>query len=475
MKKIIKALFVIALLFQVVPSTFVKAETNNNNGKITINNAVSGNTYSVYQMLKLESYNKTDETYYYTVVSIWNDFIENDGKDYLKVENGHVEWVGDKTADRVQEFAQKALKYAIDNGIAPTKTTTAESATVVFSGLNLGYYLLDSSLGTFCSIDTTDNEVAIEEKNTVPTLEKEVEENGTYGSTNDEYIGKEYNYKATITIGKGAINYVFRDTMTSGITLVDDSITVAAKKSDGTTVDTTGKYTTTLTKSATETFRIVFDNDLVKEIGVNGTITITYKAKLNENAIIGGNGNPNTAIVDFGDDNTVNHTPESTTTTYTYGFDLVKTNKEGSLLEGAEFELRDAQNNKINVEFVETKDGINYYRVTQDTTTTAISAGIARIVGLDKGTYTLKETKIPDGYNKIGSDPTITLTNSNNYATIEANLYKDGGVRVVNYTGSELPSTGGIGTTMFITIGSLMVMAFGTLLITKFRMYKENN
>ena len=220
-------------------------------------------------------------------------------------------------------------------------------------------------------------------------------------------------------------------------------------------------------------FTVEFTDALTESVGVNGTIVVTYSATLNENAVIGEEGNENNTSLDYGD----NHNTESIPTkTYTYRFDVVKTKKSNEVLEGAGFELYDAKNNQVKVVFVKKENGVNVYRVTKEENATGalIEAGVARIEGLDSGTYTLKETQIPEGYNKLGENPTITIT-GNNDATVESNLYKEGGLQVINYTGSELPSTGGMGTKMFITIGSLMVMAFGTLLITKLRMAKENN
>lgn len=478
MKKILKVFFAVALLLQLIPVFNVSALSGTNKdtlGKITIDNAVLGKTYTIYQILKLESFTK-DEAYAYTVNTGWDEFVDGSGSDYLEVSPlGYVTWKGENTDERVREFSKLALEYAKTNSIVPAKDpVVATSETVVFDELNLGYYVVDSSLGSVCSIDTTDNETTIKEKNSVPTVDKKVEENGTFGKRNDANIGDVVNFETTVTVGSGSQDYVLRDTMSEGLTFNESSVKVTARKKDGTAVETKDLYTINEKKKESDTFTVEFSNELTESVGLDGTIVVTYSATLNEKAVIAGNGNANNTSLDYGNNHNTTSTP---TTTYTYRFDLVKTRKSNEVLEGAEFDLYDSKNNQVKVVFVKKENGVNVYRVTRDAQVTSvkIEAGIARIEGLDSDTYTLKETKIPDGYNKLVENPTIVINKANNDATIETNLYKEGGLQVINYTGSELPSTGGMGTTMFITIGLLMVMAFGTLLITKLRMSKENN
>ena len=181
MKKILKVFFAVALLLQFIPVFNVSALSGTNKdteGKITIDNAVVGKTYTIYQILKLESFTK-DEAYAYIVNTGWEAFVEGAGSDYLEVSSlGYVTWKGENTDARVREFAKLALEYANKNGIAAAKDPIkATSTTVVFDKLNLGYYVVDSSLGSVCSIDTTDNETTIKEVKltTKDMFRKEVE------------------------------------------------------------------------------------------------------------------------------------------------------------------------------------------------------------------------------------------------------------------------------------------------------------
>ncbi len=174
---------------------------------------------------------------------------------------GYVTWVKDADA---AAFAKLAQAYAKNNSIANQGSTKATDATVTFTGLELGYYLLDSSLGTLCSLDTTNPRVTIHEKNQVPTNEKTVEEdsNNQYGSVNDADIGQTVNFKSTITLPKGSENVVFHDTMSKGLTLDASSIKVYTD-ADMTTELGTDNYavvTTDLTDGCT--FEVSFEKDL---------------------------------------------------------------------------------------------------------------------------------------------------------------------------------------------------------------------
>lgn len=494
MKKMLKSLFVLALLLvQVVPMLTVNAKQVNSGsileetkGKITIDNAIVGQTYKIYQILELESYSEGKAYSYKAASEKWATFIATDAKDYLKANTeGYVSWIGEETDSRVAAFAKLALAYAKANNISAidSKQATTEEegvtvTTVTFENLELGYYLVDSTTGALCSLDTTDNEVIISEKNTVPSVDKKVNENGQYGKENNATIGDTVEFKTEITVGAGAQSYVLHDTMSKGLTLNDGSFEVTAKKADGTVVTVeTGDYEVKETPDAGDTFTIVFSDEFVTKVGANGTITVTYTALLNDEAEIADDKNINNTNLTYGDNNKVESSP---TYTYTYEFDIVKTTSDATVLPGAEFELykyvtvEDKQVKQvIKVGFVETRDGVNIYRVLDDQSATgvAIAAGVARVEGLDAGTYYLEETKIPDGYNKLAEDPTITLT-GNNTATVENNKWTSGGLQVINLTGNELPHTGGMGTVLFILIGSLMVLGFGVLLVTKLRMSK---
>ena len=213
-KKLLAALLAVAMLCAMAVPAF--AASSSNDGKITINNAVSGQTYTIYRILELE-YDQTNNAYRYTAVEAWNTFINTRSSD-LKVDNatGTVTWVNsdkNNNSSAIQNFADAAGKWASDNTIANDGFKTASGSTVTFTDLPLGWYLVVSSLsnGALCSIGTTDKEVTINEKNGAPTVDKEVLEDSTntYGKGNDADVGDTVTFCATIKVTDGdPKNYV---------------------------------------------------------------------------------------------------------------------------------------------------------------------------------------------------------------------------------------------------------------------------
>lgn len=478
MKKLFNLLVAFVLFVGIVP---VFADTT---GKITITNAANGKEYKVYEILHLESYDNAKKAYAYKATSAWNSFVNSDDIKgvYLNVDaQGYVTWV--ENAD-VKAFAEIALKYAKDNTIEPTanKKATADG-NLVFDNLDLGYYLVDSSMGALCGLTTTKPEASIKEKNTIPTITKEVKEDSSnqYGETNTAQIGDVIDFRTTVTAGNGAENYVIHDTMTSGLTLLTNTIVVKVNDTIvSSSTDTVKTYTVTTTSNG---FTITFDNTYSKSFTNETKIIVEYKAKLNENAIVGKvadneNGNDNDTYLSYG----VNHeTSHDKTRTYTFSFDLVKTDINGNQLEGAEFILLDK--NKVAIPVVKVGTTGNTYRVAlTGETGVNIVAGRVTIEGLDSDTYYLKEVKQPAGYNKLASVVEVTIGDGNNSITDTQTITNNdtnvvtinytGGVQVINTTGAELPSTGSFGTFMFVFMGTLTVLVCGILLVTKFRMSK---
>lgn len=479
-----------ALTMMAVPA-FAAGET----GTITINKAIPGETYKIYQIFKLESYDKESNAYSYTVVEAWKNFVTGSGAGaaYVTVDtNGYVTWKPDNDNEAGHAaFAKAALLYAQDNESieekeSKTATGNGDTTTVTFTGLELGYYLVDSSLGTLAILGSTDPNFTKDEKNEVPNVNKKVEEdsNHTYGDSNTADIGQEVTFQTTITVKGGARNYVLHDEMT-GLTF--QSITsVQWKEADAYTKENGYTYkasqslaeNTDYTLSTSDfdddcTFEVSFQQSFLDKLDTGDQIVVTYTATVNTDAIVGGNGNPNETHLTYGSKDWP--TEDSETTTYTYSFDLVKTKSDNTVLTGAEFKLYDEKTGGNEIALV--KESVGTYRVATANeknvtgfTSAVIEAGKVTIKGLDSGTYWLEETQQPNGYNKLDGRQKVEITNANLTATMDGNTWTSGGVHVVNNTGSQLPGTGGMGTTVFYVLGGALMAGAVVLLITKKRM-----
>ena len=471
MKKLVNILLVLAMVLGMIP-TMVNAEKsyNTNDGKIIINPAKENQVYNIYEILQLESFDFEKGAYAYKVTSNWSEFINSTAIKgvYVNVdEQGYVTWI---TGADEAEFATKALNYAKTNNISATATKESGAETEVkFEKLNLGYYLVDSSLGALCGLTTTAKEVTIREKNTAGDMDKKVKIDAVnYGEANTASIGDTIEYKIDVTIGKGAENYTLTDKLDEALTLNPSSIEVTAS-------NYTGNDFYAVDKVATNdyTFKVTIDGAKLTE----GTIvTVTYTAILNEKAL---KVNNNVATLVYGNNNKI----EKTTKTYTYEFDLIKTDSANVLLDGAEFKLYDAQTEGNEIKVVLIDENLNTYRVAyteeEKNASVVIKAknGKATIFGLGNGKYYLEETKQPEGFNKLKDRANVTIDGDDLKAqtTTENDVtkYVIGGVHIINTNGTVLPSTGGLGTTLFIAIGSLVALLAAVVLVTNKRMANE--
>lgn len=433
-------------------------------GTITINKAIVNESYNIYKVLDLETYDKVNNHYIYRAASGWETFLDG-ATDYLEArnENGdkYYVWKDGVDKSRAKEFAEKAYKYAKDNNITPTMTKKANSTSVKFDNLDLGYYLVDSSVGALLHLTTTNPTATVNEKNTLnPNVDKNVLENstGVYGKENDDMIGSTINYKSTITTGAGYGSYVLYDKMDKGLTFNVNSVVVKI----GDDVVDANNYVVK-TNVTDYTFVIEFNDEFILKQPKNTNIDVYYTATLNKDATIEGDGNINETFLKYGNNIT---TDKKKTITYTYAFEIIKTNKEGVELTGAEFILLDKLGNEIKV-ILKDEETKTYRIATENEIGVNIKAGKATIEGLDKDSYKLKEVVSPEGYNKLTSPVEFSVNGKTN-DTIERTR-----VNVINYTGSELPETGGIGTKLFITSGLSLVLICGLVLVTKLRLYKN--
>lgn len=477
--KLIKKIAAIMFAFMMVVSMScnVKADEGTTaTGTITINNAIPEQIYTIYKILDLESYSPKEENgketgnFAYKPSSEWESFIngKNVKDKYFTFEGEYVSWK--ENADPA-EFAKLALDYAKTNSKANQGSVTASGTPVQFTGLGLGYYLVDSSVGTLCSLDTTKPAATIQEKNGVPSVDKIITSGGVVsadGKSNSASIGDTVYFQTTITAQPGAQNYVLHDKMTKGLTL--DSTSIKVQKDNTNLEETNYKLITSDFKDGC-TFEIEFTQKFCDKLKANDTITVTYSAVLNENAEIGNvDTNTNEAWLKYGDSQTTQH---KTTTTKTFEMNVFKfykdkknSDKETGLAD-AKFTLSKNQNGTDPIKLID--KGSNTYRVAKTGTVTEITTpndGKFKIQGLGAGTYYLTETQQPAGYNKLSGPVTVVIDET---GLVKVGESEANPVKVENKTGTVLPSTGGAGTTMIYLIGGALVLGSGVVLVTKRR------
>lgn len=447
---------------------------------ITVRNAVSGQKYELYRILDLVV-NDNKTAYSYTVNSAWANFFKNpDGKGltYVNIDaQGYVTW---KEGTDVAAFAKDAEEFAEDL-TALNAITASSDGDITFNGLEAGYYLVTSTLGTKATVGTTPESpnAEIREKNQAPSNEKQVQEDstGNYGSANDADIGQTVNFKSTITAQPGAENYVFEDTMSAGLTYNKDAKVYTDEAM--TTELAAGNYTVNNNPSDGKTFTITFEQSYLDTITAATKLHVKYSAVLNKNAKVGTTGNLNESVLKYGDDSNTRSTPKSETITHTWEMKVYKYAQNESrekALAGAKFTLSKEANGSNPIALID--EGNNVYRVAkadEENTVTEITTdatGKFTIKGLDSDTYYLTETKEPDGYNKLTGPVVVRIGNDGKveYKKADGSFEEVSEIRVLNKSGTELPSTGGVGTTIFYVLGGILAVGAAVLLVTKKRM-----
>lgn len=502
-QKLMAALLAVAMVCAMAIPAFATdgdatAAAATGTGSITIENAVTNQTYKIYRILNLE-YHADTNSYRYTANGAWEDFILRENNNFkLDKETGAVTWINtnpENNGTAIQQIANSAGKYAeyTPNNVQEDGSAKANGITLTFSNLPLGWYLVVSDLvdldkGALCSIDTTDPTVEIREKNSNSTLDKSILEGDQLLSVNNAGIGDVVNFQLDIVVKDGQPKgYVVHDKMSEGLTFNSGSVSVSLlRHSDG---NASGNLTTGYTLDTHPgdgcTFEVKFDDGTLKP---NDMVTISYTATVNNKAVIAGSGNTNEAYLQYNNNKT---TVTHTTTTYVWGMGVRKytdlgSGKEDTPLADAEFQLykMDGETQKY-ATFNETGANTSIYKLTGWTNNAAEAAkvktpanGNITFEGLDAGTYYLEETKAPTGYNKLTAPITVVISSTlpptggtaSYTVTADGATTTDYTVRVENKAGTELPSTGGIGTTIFYVVGGGLMVAAIVLLVTKKRM-----
>lgn len=467
-------------------------------GSITLENAVVGDEYKIYKILSLESYIKDKAYSYKRTGDAWDTFVNStEGKMFFETNiDGYVTFKSTEGNDTVaRKLAIYAIGYAKKNNVTPTKKATAtassktETAKVVFDDLDLGYYVVESTSGTACAITTTDPDATIKDKHDNPSVNKIIEHGGVVKDNhkmNSVNLGETVYFETTINVKKGANNYVLHDTMDpnlEGFWVYEVYCNLTDAKKKNISLSTTGNEQMvnvrpgafnsekptdgcTFELSFTDLFYTTYRQQIDR--GELTTIYVKYYATVGNKAPIN-TAMKNTTWLTYGKNNLETDTSE--TETYTYGIPVYKYTGSNTPLADAKFILSTVEN-AIETEAIKFTPNGSLYRYTTnqtngDGTTTLVSPteGRFEIQGLEAGKYYLKETEAPKGYNKIQKSIMIEILEDGTIK-VDGNPIT-GDVRVQNNTGSLLPSTGGMGTTLIYVVGSILVLASGIVLFSK--------
>ncbi|MGN0165395.1 MAG: isopeptide-forming domain-containing fimbrial protein [Lachnospiraceae bacterium] len=395
-------------------------------------------------------------------------------------------------SDQMKKFAQLAGQKLSSTKVSGTTSITINDA---------GYYLIkDASAvsgngaSTSFIVKVISEDISINVKSAIPSLEKKVKEDGSWADVADYSIGDTVDFQLTGTVASNyadytTYKYVFSDTISDAFTYVDaDSngkvdVTVTI---DGDVVDAS-KYTV---KQNGQSFTVTFANLKDTAATASSKVVVSYSAVLDSDAVIGNNGNENTANLTYsnnpnvGGEGETGTTPDDKVVVLTYRLDIEKVDgKDSTALQGVEFKLKNAGGKYITV------DGNSKVTGADETGSvfTTDASGKFSVIGLEDGVYTLVETKPLDGYNPL-ADQTLTIT-----ATIvagewtgteapltgitlngEAGTNGTVSMTVENNKGSLLPSTGGMGTTILYIVGGIMVVGAGITLVVKTRAKNED-
>lgn len=360
--------------------------------------------------------------------------------------------------------------------------------TLKITGLEYGYYYITTTTGTVVTVDSTKPNAEVEDKNTIPDVpdkkitgvgDGSLDENGKKALAQ---VGTTVNFSVDIVKVKGATNYVFHDTMDAGLSYKGDvAVSVggsAVTASNTINTDADGETFITTTASG-DTITVSFDNDWLAAKADNTVIKITYSATVTSDALQTDPAN-NTATLGYGDGHT---TDSDTVEVYNAKITISKKDGKGAALAGAGFVIKNAAGKYYKLTEAtaaveddpttdddETADAtdakVEWVDDIADATeyTSDAQGAVAAFTGLADGTYTIHEKTVPAGYNQA-ADQTFEVAGKD---YTEANLVQT--ATVINNSGSTLPSTGGIGTTIFYIVGTILVIGAGVVMITRRRM-----
>lgn len=496
-RKLASLLLALVMVFALAVTAFAQDVTGTGGaGSITISNAAKGETYAIYKLFDATvSADNTSIAYTGTIPTSLSDYFTADKNGYISATDLA------KNGENMSDGLKAALKTWAE-GATKTAEATSDGSALNFNGLAYGYYVVTTTQGNqVISVDSTMPNAIIVDKNSSTPSDLKKTATGTdksfsIGDTVTYTVSfKTSNYYGAGTEAKEIVSYTIEDTLpdflsnvtVTSISVDNDSIN---DQTGGTPQFNNKKIVINWYNEAEKKF--LYDN--------GATVTITYTAVVTDKAAIDGNGNTNKVTVTWttkgSDEPDPNNKIDTKETIFTYAIALKKVNNKGVALPGAVFEFPfyvkstpDA-NGAYTYAGTTTAEGLTNQITTPD-------SGVIVVKGVKSGEYKIEEVTAPAGYNKL-TDPVTVEAVKTNSTTTHTIVYldKDGNkvdesvtaikvtvdidtiaataLVVVNKAGTELPSTGGMGTTVFYVLGAVLVLGAVVLLVTKKRMSDAN-
>ena len=498
--KLASLLLALVMVFALTTTAFAEETTYS----ITINNSAEGHTYEAYQIFTGDLYGDVLSNI------VWGSGISEAGKTTMGDAAAKAETI--KTEADAKAFAKEVAPY-LTNAAGSANTVTGGK--YVISNLAAGYYLVKDQDGSLTGDNDSYTEYIVkvvsnttaDPKSSVPQVEKKVKDtNDSTGETTgwqdsaDYDIGDAVPFKLEATLANNVSAYttykvVFHDTLSKGLTYNSAKIYIDSVETNGFTV------TSTVNADGTTTLTVSCDNVKALGAGNSSVITVEYTATLNDSAVVGSAGNPNEVYLEYPNNpnkseegnNETGNTPKDVVIVFTYKTIINKVTKNPNynpeMEDSQEYITLTGAAFKLEKEIKGVDSAENTWKLVKEFTVDAQNpASTFEFTGLDDGNYKLTETTTPAGYNTIeaieftvaadhavlSDTPALTSLSGNATTgeliftpnTTEASLSAD----VVNKAGTVLPSTGGIGTTIFYVLGGLLVLTAVVLLVTKKRM-----
>ena len=531
MKKLVTLLFSLVMLCALAIPVMADEPTYS----ITINGAVAGHTYTAYQVFKGVYSSDSDNNKEYLSNVEWgvgvasdalltelkkNETLNNKFKDANSAEDVAyvLQTMTNKSAE-LDEFARVVGHNLMEEQKSGSATIPDGDTTKMgeIPNLSAGYYFVKDAGGINAGEIATKflvkvvGDANVTVKAQAPTFEKKIVENDTTVNGTSVNVGDKVTFRLTANVPDMAsfddYTFTMHDTLSDGLTFNADSVKVTVNDEPIVNVAGTNKYDLTYPTAtgSKDTFTIAFTKtqlkDMVKHTGgtdektdFGATIVVEYNATLNEKALTK-DVETNEAYLEYTNDPSVDDKGTKTpgATVYVYDFDLTVdkfdgTNQTGGnpdtskKLKGAKFVLyrKVTTDGTEKVEYYywnKTGKKVNWVdNVDEASEVITDDKGAATFNGLAAGTYYLKETKAPDGYNTQEKDAQVEIKATYNSKTgklADTSSGKTGNGQyiqvqsIANKAGAVLPSTGGIGTTIFYVLGSIMALGAAVLLIAK--------